>query len=183
MGFPGGTVVKKLPANAWDSGDVSSVPGSGRCSVGGNSNPLQYSYLGNPMERGTWQARVHRVKKNWTQLSTHVHSTYNWNLKKKKTYKSTYSQNRDSKTRRNLAVTKGEMGTEGGINYVVEINIYTLLHGDWVFLVVQWKRICLHFRSRRRCKFNLSGSRRSLGGGNGSPLQYSCLENPMDRGA
>ena len=48
MGFPGGSVVKNLPANA---GDASSTPGLGRCSGGGNGNPLQYSCLGNPMDR------------------------------------------------------------------------------------------------------------------------------------
>ena len=49
MGFPGGSAVKNLPANA---GDASSVPGWGRSLGGGNDNPLQYSCLGNPMDRG-----------------------------------------------------------------------------------------------------------------------------------
>jgi len=48
-GFPGGPVVKNLPAN---SGDIGSIPGSGRSPVEGNGNPLQYSCLGNPMDRG-----------------------------------------------------------------------------------------------------------------------------------
>ena len=47
--FPGGSVVKNLPANA---GDVNSIPGLGRSSGGGNGNPLQYSCLENPMDRG-----------------------------------------------------------------------------------------------------------------------------------
>ena len=51
MGFPHGSVVKKLPANAGDSG---LIPGSGRSPGGGNGNPLQYSHLGNPRDRGTW---------------------------------------------------------------------------------------------------------------------------------
>ena len=42
-GFPGGSVVKNLPANAGDSGDPCSIPGSGRCPGGGHGNPLQYS--------------------------------------------------------------------------------------------------------------------------------------------
>ena len=50
MVFPGGSVVKNLPANA---GDMGSIPGSGRSPGGGNSNPLQYFCLGNPMDRGT----------------------------------------------------------------------------------------------------------------------------------
>ena len=60
-GFPGGSVVKNLPANAGDAGDMDSIPGLGRSPAGGNGNPLQYSCLENPMDRGTWQPRVHRV--------------------------------------------------------------------------------------------------------------------------
>ena len=56
MGFPGGSVVKNLPANARD---VGLIPDSGRSPGGGNSNPLQYSCLGNPMDRGAWKAVVH----------------------------------------------------------------------------------------------------------------------------
>jgi len=46
--------------------DVDSVPRSGRFSGEGNGNPLQYSCLGNPMDRGAWQAIVHGVSKSWT---------------------------------------------------------------------------------------------------------------------
>ena len=60
MGFPGGSVVKNPPANA---GDPSSIPGSGRSSAEGNACPLQYSRLGNPMDRGTWWATVQSVAK------------------------------------------------------------------------------------------------------------------------
>ena len=52
MGFPGGSVVDSLPANA---GDAGSSPGLGRSPGKGNGNTLQYSCLGNPMERGAWQ--------------------------------------------------------------------------------------------------------------------------------
>ena len=55
MGFPGGSVVKNPPANAGDARDVGSIPGSGRFSGEGNSNPLQYSCLRNPMDRGAWK--------------------------------------------------------------------------------------------------------------------------------
>ena len=57
-GFPGGSVVKSPLANA---GDVGSIPGSGRSPGKGNGNPLQYSCLGNPMDRGAWRATVHQV--------------------------------------------------------------------------------------------------------------------------
>ena len=53
LGFPGGSVVKNPPASARDSG---LIPGSGRSPGEGNSNPLQYSYLKNPMDRGAWRA-------------------------------------------------------------------------------------------------------------------------------
>ena len=69
-------VVKNLPASAGDVTDLCSIPGLGRSPGEGNGNPLQYSCLGNPMDRGGWRATVHRITKNQTQLkqlSTHVH--------------------------------------------------------------------------------------------------------------
>ena len=59
-------VLKNPPANARDIRDEGSIPGSGRSPEGGHGNLLQYSWLGNPMARGTWQARVHRVAKSQT---------------------------------------------------------------------------------------------------------------------
>ena len=61
MDFPDGSVVKNLPANAGDRRDAGSIPGLGRPCGGGHGNPLQYSYLENPMDRGAWWAAVHRV--------------------------------------------------------------------------------------------------------------------------
>ena len=69
-------VVKNLPANAGDIRDTGSIPGSGRSTTVENGNPLQYSCLENPKDRGVWQATLHRVAKSWTQLkqlSTRVH--------------------------------------------------------------------------------------------------------------
>ena len=65
-GITGGSVVKNLPADAEDAGGMGSIPGWGRSPGGGNGNPLQYSCLENPMDRGTWQATVHGVTKSWT---------------------------------------------------------------------------------------------------------------------
>ena len=59
-------MVKNLPANAEDARDVGSLPQSGRSPGIGNSNPLQYSCLDNPMDRGAWWAAVHGVAKSWT---------------------------------------------------------------------------------------------------------------------
>ena len=65
VGFPGGSVVKNPPASAGDPRDTGSIPGLGRSLRAGHDNPFQYSYLKNPMDRGTWQATVHRVPKSW----------------------------------------------------------------------------------------------------------------------
>ena len=59
-GFPGGSVVKNPPTN---SGDAGLIPGLGRSPGEGNGNPLQYSCLGNPMDRGAWWATVPGVTK------------------------------------------------------------------------------------------------------------------------
>ena len=65
-GFPGGSVIKNPPANAGGAGDLGLIPGSGRSPGGGHGNPLQYSCLENPMNRGTWWATVHGVAKSQT---------------------------------------------------------------------------------------------------------------------
>ena len=82
MGFPGGTLVKNPPACAGDTGDVGSIPGSGRYPRERNGNPLQYSCLWNPMDRKAWQATVHRVAKDLDMTErTHTQSFYNGNIK------------------------------------------------------------------------------------------------------
>ena len=65
LGFPGGSVGKESACNVGDTGDVGSVLGLGRSPRGGHGNPLQYSCLENPMDRGAWWATVHRVTKSW----------------------------------------------------------------------------------------------------------------------
>ena len=65
-GFPGGSEVKVSACNA---GDLGSIPGLGRSPGEGNGNPLQYSCLENPMDRGAWWATVHGVAKSQTGLS------------------------------------------------------------------------------------------------------------------
>ena len=61
-------VVKNPPDNAGDIRDTGLIPGSGSSPGEGNGNPLQYSCLGNPMDRGAWWATVRRVIKSQTQL-------------------------------------------------------------------------------------------------------------------
>ena len=79
MCFPGGSVVKNLPANSRDSG---SIPGSGKSSGVGNGNPLQYSCLGNLMDRGAWRAIVQMgckesdmTEHEYTHIHTHTHNS------------------------------------------------------------------------------------------------------------
>ena len=64
--FPGGSDGK---ASAYDAGDPGSIPLLGRSPGEGSGNPLQYSCLENPMDRGAWWVTVHGVAKSWTQLS------------------------------------------------------------------------------------------------------------------
>ena len=66
--FPGGSVVKKLPANAGDLRDVDLILGLGRSPGVGNGNPHHYSCLENSMDRGDWQAAVYDVAKSQTLL-------------------------------------------------------------------------------------------------------------------
>ena len=68
-------VVKNPPTSAGDIRDMGSVPGLGRSPGGGHGNPLQYSCLENPMDRGAWQPTVHGVAQSQTrlkQLGTHA---------------------------------------------------------------------------------------------------------------
>ena len=74
-------VVKNLPANAGDIRDTCLIPGFGRPPGGGHSNPLQYSCLENPMDRGAWRGAVHRVARSWIRLKrlgtrTYTHTRY-----------------------------------------------------------------------------------------------------------
>ena len=70
MGFPGGSGSKE---SACSVGDPDSIPGLGKSHGEGNGNPLQYSCLENPMDRGAWQTIAHGVAKSWTCLNEYVH--------------------------------------------------------------------------------------------------------------
>ena len=82
MGFPGGTVVKNMPANAGDARDTGLTPGSGRSPRRRHGNPLQSSCLETFMDRGAWQATVHgiaRVGHNLA-LSFFLSSILSWEI-------------------------------------------------------------------------------------------------------
>ena len=89
-------MVKTLPANAGVARDAGSIPGTGRCPGVGNGNPLQYSWLKTPVDKGAWQATVHGLAKSQRQLS-------NWTttkLKLKRCYKKTGSVSLPGTSRR-----------------------------------------------------------------------------------
>ena len=70
-------MVKNMPADAGDIRDMGSVPGSGRSPGGGHGNPLQYSHLENPVDRGAWRAIIRGVSVSQTKvkrLSIHAHT-------------------------------------------------------------------------------------------------------------
>ena len=83
MSFPGGSGGKESACNA---GDLGLIPGPGRSPGGGNGYPLQYSCLENSMDRGTWQAAVHRVAKSWTQLNDKHYVSIRFRKKETYTY-------------------------------------------------------------------------------------------------
>ena len=73
-GFPGGSDGEESTCSA---GDLGSIPGLGRSPGGGHGNPLQYSCLKNPMDRGAWWATVHGIAKSWTRLKQpSMHNIY-----------------------------------------------------------------------------------------------------------
>ena len=78
FGFPGGSEDK---ASACNAGDPGLIPGLGRSPGEGNGNPLQYSCLENPMDRGARRSTVHGVAKSWTRLSDFTLSVYRFGLK------------------------------------------------------------------------------------------------------
>ena len=119
-------MVKNPPANAGDTRDAGSIPELGNSPGIGNGNPLQYSCLGNSMDRGAWRAAVHGATKSQTQWSDFHFHFFPGDPRLK-----------------NPPANAGDTRDAGSIH----------------------------------------GSGRSPGGGHGNALQYSCLENPMDRGA
>ena len=66
MGSQVALVIKNSPGDAGDIKDTGSIPGLGRFPGEGDGNPLWHSCLENPMDRGAWQAAVHRVAQSWT---------------------------------------------------------------------------------------------------------------------
>ena len=131
-----------LPANAVDKSDVGSIPGSGRVLEEGNGNPLQYSCLENPIDRGAWQATVHGLAKSQTWLTIHIHIL-----------------NRLFKARLLSWYLKYWEFPSGSA--VMNLSAIQELQETWL-----WSLSCEE-ALEKEIDF----------------LQYSCLENPMVRGA
>ena len=96
-------VVKNLSANVGDMREAGSIPGSGRCPGIGHDNPLQYSCLENPIDRGAWEATVHRVtqSQSWLkQLSMHEY--------RERERETIRERKRKTETERNKQRTRGE---------------------------------------------------------------------------
>ena len=70
------SLVAQTVKRAYNAGDLGSIPGSGRSPGEGNGNPLQYSCLENPMDRGAWKATVHGVAKSRIRLSDFTHTCF-----------------------------------------------------------------------------------------------------------
>ena len=136
IGLPWWLISKESACNAEASGGTSSIPSSGKSPGAGHGNPLQYSYLKNPMDRGAWWATIHDATKSGTllkQLSTDAHKYYH----------------------------------------------LLYLNQGFPHSSVSKESAC----SAGGDPGSIPGLGRSSGEGNGNPFQYSCLENPMDRGA
>ena len=73
-GFPDGSVVKNPPTSTGDARGMVSISGLGRSPIVGNGNPLQYSCLENPTDRGVWQATVCEVANSWLNWAIHTHT-------------------------------------------------------------------------------------------------------------
>ena len=154
-------VVKNLPANAGRS----KRPGSGRSPGGGHSNPLQYSCLENLMDRGAWQATVHGVAQSQTRLKQlSMHACIGEG--NGKPFQCSCLENPKDRGAwwaavYGVAQSQTQLTRLSSSSSSSDGKVFACNAGDLG---------------------SVPGSGRSLGDGNGNPLQYFCLENPMDRG-
>ena len=139
--------------NGKDLRDTGLTPGSGRSPGGGHGNPLQYFCLEDPTDRGAWRATAHGVTKSWTQVFF-----ISWSAWGRKT----------------LWMRKEKPSS------LKRLQLWTL----WASQVVRMvkKKPTANTGDIRDTNF-IPGGRRSPGEGHSNPLQYFCLENPMDRRA
>ena len=173
---PGGSVVKNPPASSGDGRDMGSISRLGRSPGEGNGNPLQYSCLENPMDRGAWQATVHGVTKR------QAHDRYT----------------QCHRTRIFPYTTTSQLTNSGYLPLMEYFYLIELMYQFCqVFSLFFWRgpyfppsyieplmaQMVKHLPAMRETWVRFLGWDDSPGGGNGNPLQYSCLENSMDGGA
>ena len=157
-------------------------PGSGRFPRGGHGNPLQYSCMENPMDRGAWRATVHRVTRSWAWLKrlTCIHVII------------CYIQFYAFVLKCFCVCIKILLCFQKFFNFSGVYLLIRIWHN--LSFLINIYRLLLHTRGfsggsdgkEFACKAGdpgaIPGSGRSPREGNGNPLQYSCLENPRDRG-
>ena len=155
LGFPGSTAVKNPPVNAGGTGDPGSIPGSGRYPGEGNGDPLQYSCLGNTMDRGAWRATIHGVTK---ELDTTKHAGIC----------------------QLLAIT-----VLWGYTASFHVRVPRGPHNSYQNWPPSFpcSSVGKEFACSAGDPGLIPGLGRSPGEGNGNPLLYPCLENLMDREA
>ena len=188
MGLPGSSDGKDLPA-MWETG---SIHGLGRSPGEQNGNPLQYSCLENSIDRGAWWSTVHGVANghDWV-TDTHTHASFSvflFIVLIKISFQHCYFYLKNS----NLSNSVGLLVTDFAYVYLKSISPSFCKILDWSkvsFFVTSGfpggsvvKDPPVNARDLRDVG-SVPGSGRSPGVGNGSPLQYSCLEDPMDREA
>jgi len=149
LDFPGGLAVKNLPANAGDAGDSGLIPGSGRALGVGYGNPLQCSWLGNPMDRGAWRATVHGVAKSWAWLRLNT-TPHVWYLKRLKVerlrYKPWWGRTQSPLTHRGLRGRPRACGMQlGGSSLVLCSHLTQEVTADWRGSYAFWIILCAFF--------------------------------------
>ena len=186
-------VVKNLPASAGDIRDHwAGITGLGRSPEERHGHLLKYSCLENPMNRGTWWATVHRVSQSQTQLKQLsmqagiMQASASWLFQSVKEKKFTLLRKNHKLTDvQGFVRVQWEWSRGSQLNWCLEGKITFL---TITFIKSQLLRLpCSPNCKESSCNAGDQGSvlalGRSSGEGYGNPLQYSCLENPMDRGA
>ena len=194
LGFPCGSAGKESACNA---GDLGLIPGWGRSPGEGNGHPLQYSCLENPREGEAWWATVHGAAKSRTQILLCIH-----HLRENQdpaprlhycflTTPSLSLQPLPSLISNCLNLPFETQGMSWRLEGDRKVSMFRSPTGScldlllsqiiWGFLVAQMVKNLPAMYAGDLC--SISGFKRSPGEGNGYPLQYSCLENSMDRGA